>query len=127
MTKEKDQKTEHKGEPKKGAETKKAAKPGAEPNAAAKAGADKKGGESKAGKAGAEQKGGHLTAGGTVPARLQAHYREQVVPALQKQFSYPTSMQVPRFVKITLNMGVGEAVADKKNIDAAVADLTRIA
>ncbi|HEY4039907.1 MAG TPA: 50S ribosomal protein L5 [Burkholderiaceae bacterium] len=46
---------------------------------------------------------------------------------MQKQFSYPTSMQVPRFVKITLNMGVGEAVADKKNIDAAVADLTRIA
>ncbi|HEX4597124.1 MAG TPA: 50S ribosomal protein L5 [Burkholderiaceae bacterium] len=62
-----------------------------------------------------------------MPARLQTHYREQVVPALQKQFSYPTSMQVPRFVKITLNMGVGEAVADKKNIDAAVADLTRIA
>jgi large subunit ribosomal protein L5 len=54
-------------------------------------------------------------------------YREKVVPELQKQFSYATTMQVPRVVKITLNMGVGEAVADKKNIDAAVADLTRIA
>ena len=105
---------------------------GGEPKKAAKSGAEAKGGESKApGKAGAEpkadQKGGHLTAGGTVPARLQTHYRDHVVPELKKQFSYSTSMQVPRVVKITLNMGVGEAVADKKNIDAAVADLTRIA
>ncbi|HUD24089.1 MAG TPA: 50S ribosomal protein L5 [Burkholderiaceae bacterium] len=60
-------------------------------------------------------------------ARLQTLYREKIVPELQKQFSYATTMQVPRIVKITLNMGVGEAVADKKNIDAALADLTRIA
>ncbi|TMH72123.1 MAG: 50S ribosomal protein L5 [Betaproteobacteria bacterium] len=60
-------------------------------------------------------------------ARLQTLYREKVVPDLRQQFSYATTMQVPRIVKITLNMGVGEAVADKKNIDAAVADLTRIA
>jgi large subunit ribosomal protein L5 len=64
--------------------------------------------------------------GGTA-ARLKTLYREKVVPDLQKQFSFGTSMRVPRIVKITLNMGVGEAVADKKNIDAAVADLTRIA
>jgi large subunit ribosomal protein L5 len=66
-------------------------------------------------------------ASGAVPARLQTLYRDKVVPYLRTQFSYGTTMQVPRIVKITLNMGVGEAVADKKNIDAAVADLTRIA
>jgi len=55
------------------------------------------------------------------------HYRTQVVPELTKKFGYKTSMQVPRISKITLNMGVGDAVNDKKNIDAAVADMTRIA
>jgi large subunit ribosomal protein L5 len=60
-------------------------------------------------------------------ARLQEHYREKIVPELTKKFGYTTSMQVPRIAKITLNMGVGEAVNDKKNIDAAVADMTRIA
>jgi large subunit ribosomal protein L5 len=60
-------------------------------------------------------------------ARLQTHYREKVVPELMQKFGYKTTMQVPRLTKITLNMGVGEAVNDKKNIDAAVADLTRIA
>ena len=68
-----------------------------------------------------------MAASGGSVARLQTLYREKVVPDLMKQFSYRTSMQVPRLVKITLNMGVGEAVADKKNIDAAVADMTRIA
>jgi large subunit ribosomal protein L5 len=72
-------------------------------------------------------KGGSQSASGGVPARLQTHYRQTVVPQLKTQFSYATAMQVPRIVKVTLNMGVGEAVADKKNIDAAVADLTRIA
>jgi len=72
-------------------------------------------------------KGGTEGAAGAVAARLQTLYREKVVGDLQKQFSYATTMQVPRISKITLNMGVGEAVADKKNIDAAVADLTRIA
>jgi large subunit ribosomal protein L5 len=72
-------------------------------------------------------KGGTESAAGAVAARLQTLYREKVVGELQKQFSYATTMQVPRISKITLNMGVGEAVADKKNIDAAVADLTRIA
>jgi len=60
-------------------------------------------------------------------ARLQQQYREKVVPELIKKFGYKTTMQVPRITKITLNMGVGEAVNDKKNIDAAVADMTRIA
>ncbi|MCX8003982.1 MAG: 50S ribosomal protein L5 [Burkholderiaceae bacterium] len=60
-------------------------------------------------------------------ARLQTLYREKIVPELMSRFGYKTVMQVPRITKITLNMGVGEAVNDKKNIEAAVADLTRIA
>ena len=60
-------------------------------------------------------------------ARLQKHYREKVVPELTKQFGYKSPMQVPRLTKITLNMGVGEAVADKKVMENAVADLTKIA
>ncbi|MCC7058750.1 MAG: 50S ribosomal protein L5 [Burkholderiaceae bacterium] len=60
-------------------------------------------------------------------ARLQQFYRDKVVPDLIQQFGYKSSMQVPRFTKITLNMGVGEAVADKKVLDNAVGDLTRIA
>ena len=52
---------------------------------------------------------------------------ETVVPALMKQFGYKTKMQVPRVTKITLNMGVGEAVADKKILDNAVGDLQKIA
>jgi len=61
------------------------------------------------------------------PARLQAIYREKIVPELMKKFGYKTVMQVPRLEKITLNMGVSEAVADKKVMDNAVADLTKIA
>jgi large subunit ribosomal protein L5 len=60
-------------------------------------------------------------------ARLQTLYREKVVPGLMEKFGYKTVMQVPRITKITLNMGVGEAVNDKKNIDTAVADMTKIA
>ncbi len=60
-------------------------------------------------------------------SRLQAHYREIVVKQLMQQFGYQTVMQVPRIEKITLNMGVGEAVADKKIMDNAVADMTKIA
>jgi len=60
-------------------------------------------------------------------ARLQTQYREKIVPELVKKFGYASSMQVPRITKITLNMGVGEAVNDKKNIDMSVADLTKIA
>jgi len=60
-------------------------------------------------------------------ARLQQHYRDVVVADLMKQFGYENVMQVPRLTKITINMGVGEATTDKKVIDNAVADLTKIA
>ena len=59
--------------------------------------------------------------------RLQVLYRDTVVKQLMQQFSYKTAMQVPRIEKIVLNMGVGEAVADKKVMDNAVADMTKIA
>jgi large subunit ribosomal protein L5 len=61
------------------------------------------------------------------PARLQAIFREKISPDLVKKFGYKSSMQVPRITKITLNMGVSEAVADKKVMDHAVGDLTKIA
>ena len=60
-------------------------------------------------------------------ARLQQHYRENVAPELMKKFGYKSPMEVPRITKITLNMGVSEAVADKKVMDHAVSDLTKIA
>jgi|SRR5689334_5727090 large subunit ribosomal protein L5 len=61
------------------------------------------------------------------PARLQTYYRDTVVKDLTQKFSYKSVMQVPRIQKIVLNMGVGEAVADKKIMDNAVADMTKIA
>jgi large subunit ribosomal protein L5 len=61
------------------------------------------------------------------PARLALQYRDKIVPDLMKKFGYTTVMQVPRIKKITINMGVGEAVNDKKVLDHAVADMTRIA
>ena len=60
-------------------------------------------------------------------ARLHDQYRDKVVPELVQKFGYKSVMQVPRITKITLNMGVGDAVNDKKNIDTAVSDLTKIA
>ncbi|HVG04149.1 MAG TPA: 50S ribosomal protein L5 [Burkholderiaceae bacterium] len=60
-------------------------------------------------------------------ARLHEQYREKVVPELVQKFGYKSVMEVPRITKITLNMGVGDAVNDKKHIDTAVADLTKIA
>jgi len=60
-------------------------------------------------------------------ARLQEYYRKNIVPELMKKFGYKTSMQVPRIQKVTLNMGVGETTQDKKILDNAVADLTKIA
>lgn len=59
-------------------------------------------------------------------ARLQEVYKEKVVKQLTEQFGYRSAMQVPRITKITVNMGVGEAVGDKKVIDNAVADLEKI-
>ena len=58
--------------------------------------------------------------------RLQKFYRETVIPRLKQELKVDNVMQVPRITKITINMGVGEAVADRKVMDAAVADLTKI-
>jgi large subunit ribosomal protein L5 len=60
-------------------------------------------------------------------ARLQQFYKDKIVPDLIKKFGYTSVMQVPRITKITLNMGLSEAVADKKIIEHAVGDLTKIA
>jgi len=59
-------------------------------------------------------------------ARLQQYYREQVLTRLQRDLGIGNPMEVPRITKITVNMGVGEAVADKKVMDAAVADIAKI-
>lgn len=59
-------------------------------------------------------------------ARLQNVYKEQVVPKLVEQFGYKSVMQAPKLTKITVNMGVGEALADKKVLDNAVADMEAI-
>jgi large subunit ribosomal protein L5 len=60
-------------------------------------------------------------------SRMQQIYKETIAPELMKKFGYKSVMEVPRLSKITLNMGVGEAVADKKALEGAVSDLTKIA
>jgi len=60
-------------------------------------------------------------------ARLKEIYNKEIAPALTKQFGYKSPMQVPRITKITLNMGVGEAIGDKKILDNAVGDMQKIA
>lgn len=60
-------------------------------------------------------------------ARLQEFYKQTVVPQLREKFGYQSIMEVPRITKITLNMGVGEAVGDKKILENAVGDMTKIA
>jgi large subunit ribosomal protein L5 len=62
-----------------------------------------------------------------VEARLHAFYQAKVVPDMMAKFGYKSVMEVPRLIKITLNMGVSEAVSDKKVMDHAVGDLTKIA
>ena len=59
-------------------------------------------------------------------ARLKEQYNKEIVPALIKQFGYKSTMEVPRLSKIVLNMGVGEAVSDKKILDNAMSDLTKL-
>ena len=61
------------------------------------------------------------------PARLASFYKDKVIPELMQKFGYKTVMQVPRLRKITINMGVGETTTDKKILDYAVADMTKIA
>ncbi len=101
----------------KGAKPAPKAAPAAKPGKEAKAARPPKG----------EKKPAAKEAAPTQPPRLQVQYREAIVPALMKQFAYKTRMQVPRVTKITLNMGVGEAVADKKILDNAAGDLQKIA
>jgi large subunit ribosomal protein L5 len=60
------------------------------------------------------------------PPRLKDVYRDQIAPALREQFKYKSPMEVPRITKVVLNMGVGEATADKKILDNAVGDMTKI-
>ena len=60
-------------------------------------------------------------------ARLEKDYKENIVPALMEQFGYDSVMQAPKVTKITLNMGLGDAVADKKILQAAISDMTKIA
>ena len=81
-------------------------------------------GESKGDKSAAKKASTGKPAG---PARLRDFYRDAVVKDLTQKFGYKSVMQVPRIDKIVLNMGVGEAVADKKIMDNAVADMTKIA
>ena len=59
--------------------------------------------------------------------RLQEHYVKNVVPQLQEKFNFASAMQIPRITKVTLNMGLGEAVANKKVVETAIADLEAIA
>jgi large subunit ribosomal protein L5 len=59
-------------------------------------------------------------------ARLKQHYTEVVAPSLKEKFGYKNPMQVPKLDKIVINMGVGEAVADRKKLDNAMADLAKI-
>jgi large subunit ribosomal protein L5 len=77
----------------------------------------------------AKQQATTKTADSNAPkvARLQAIFREKISPELTQKFGYKSPMQVPRITKITLNMGVSEAVSDKKVMDSAVGDLTKIA
>ena len=99
--------------------------------------ADKAAKESKAAKEPKATKAPKATKGEKAPtgaaaasagvARLHAIYRDKIAPDLIKKFGYKSAMQVPRLTKITLNMGVSEAVADKKIMDNAVGDLTKIA
>ncbi|MCG3157958.1 MAG: hypothetical protein DKINENOH_04594 [bacterium] len=83
-------------------------------------------GEGAAKAAAAESKGGkqpqEKLPSDYVPGLLQT-YRKEIVPALQKRFNYANPMQVPRLAKITINMGVGDAVDDQKYLDAAVSDM----
>jgi large subunit ribosomal protein L5 len=125
MAKEKEDKdAKGKGKDAKGHDAKhdKGAKPAGKPAAAdAKPAKQDKGGKEKAAKPTAKE------AAPTQPPRLKVHYQQAVVPALMKQFGYKTVMQVPRVTKITLNMGVGEAVADKKILENAAGDMQKIA
>lgn len=99
----------------------------------------KKAGESKEAKKAASQKGGATSAAAAAaapsdgkpkvkagPARLAVKYREEIAPAMQKKFGYKNPMEIPRLVKVVVNMGVGEASRDIKELDAAEKELAII-
>lgn len=67
-----------------------------------------------------------VSEGSKVMARLESKYKQEIIPALLEQFGYKTVMQVPKLTKITLNMGVGGAIADKKVLQSAVSDMEKI-
>jgi large subunit ribosomal protein L5 len=98
------------------------AKPAGKPHAADAKPAAKSKGKDKAAAKPTEKE-----AAPTQPPRLAVEYRQKIVPKLMQQFGYKTVMQVPRVTKITLNMGVGEAVADKKILEHAAGDMQKIA
>ena len=66
-------------------------------------------------------------ANGVYVPRFKKDYQDKVRPILQEKFNYKNEMQIPRITKVVLNMGIGEAVADKKKLDAAIGDLALIA
>ena len=91
---------------------------------------DKPSGDKPSGeKAGGEKAGGETASGGsvrTVPARLIAKYRTEVVPALSKEFGYANVMAVPRVTKVVVNMGLGEATQNAKVVDTGADELAKI-
>jgi len=116
---------EEKGTEKKTAKAARAPKPDKAPKSpkVGAAGADK---PAKAPKAAPPPELAHTADQPHQPARLKELYKKDIAPSLTQQFGYKTPMQVPRIAKITLNMGVGEATSDKKILDNAVADMTKI-
>jgi|SRR5262245_13949259 len=109
------------------AQAAKPAKPAKDAAKAPKEGAKvAKGGGAPRGAAGYETASGKPTGPSEKP-RFAKHYREKVLPALMEKFAYRSVMQAPRLVKIVINMGVGDATADIKNIEVAAGELAQIA
>src|SRR5215813_1170912 len=112
-------------------EEKKAAKPaGGAPQGGAQKGGAQKGGEKKAKadkSASAEPRGPAAPRPADYKPRMKAHYEKVVRNALKEKFGYANVMQIPKIEKIVINMGVGEAVNDRKKVDVAAADLALIA
>jgi len=115
-----------------GADKQRPDKPGADKQHADKAGGEKRRAEKQgaqkaaADKPAADTHEKHLEEAPHEPARLQQFYRNEVMGQLKSDLQLSNPMQVPRITKITVNMGVGEAIADRKLIDAAAADLAKI-
>ena len=104
----------------------KGAKGAKAPKAAPAEKQEKKAKPDKAAKGGSRAELSHTPDQPHQPARLKDVYRKEVAPALTRQFGYKSPMEVPRISKIVLNMGVGEATADKKVLENAVGDMTKI-